>query len=98
MIFRILGAQLPLDDSGPQGRERLIEACLRHNDTVHRAIPADRLLTYHVSDGWRPVAEHLGVDVPDDPFPHVNAGPTVFENGVLATERSTLTSERLAWQ
>jgi hypothetical protein len=45
----------------------------RHNEAVQRAIPADRLLVYTVSDGWEPLCRFLGVEMPDTPFPQVNS-------------------------
>ncbi len=43
-----------------------------HNAEVERAIPADRLLVYEVSQGWAPLCQFLGVPTPDAPFPKVN--------------------------
>jgi hypothetical protein len=40
---------------------------------VVRAIPAERLLVYEVSQGWGPLCEFLGVKVPDAPFPAQNS-------------------------
>ena len=45
-----------------------------HNERVQREVPADRLLVYPVGAGWEPLCEFLGVDVPDVPYPHSNAG------------------------
>jgi len=39
---------------------------------VEASVPADRLLKFSVAEGWEPLAEFLGVDVPDTPFPRVN--------------------------
>ena len=39
---------------------------------VRAAVPADRLLVYDVSDGWRPLCSFLGVPVPAEPFPFLN--------------------------
>lgn len=44
----------------------------RHNEDVRRTAPNDRLLEWQPRDGWGPLCEALGVDVPDEPFPHVN--------------------------
>ena len=44
----------------------------RHNDEVRATIPAARLLEWHPGDGWEPICTALGVEVPDEPFPHVN--------------------------
>ena len=43
-----------------------------HNAEVRATIPADRLTEWHPGDGWEPLCTMLGVDVPDEPFPHVN--------------------------
>ncbi len=43
-----------------------------HNAEVRAAVPADRLLVHHVAQGWEPLCDFLGVDVPPEPFPHVN--------------------------
>jgi hypothetical protein len=44
----------------------------RHVAEVKAKVPADRLIVFEVSDGWGPLCEALGVDVPDEPFPHLN--------------------------
>jgi hypothetical protein len=54
------------------GRDFLIERFNRFNDTVKSDVPSDRLLVWQPSDGWEPLCEFLGVDVPDVPVPHLN--------------------------
>ncbi|XP_031559252.1 uncharacterized protein LOC116295545 [Actinia tenebrosa] len=44
----------------------------RHNERVMSTIPRDQLLVYNVKEGWKPLCEFLGVEVPDVPFPRVN--------------------------
>jgi hypothetical protein len=55
---------------------------------VQQTLPADRLLTYDVAQGWEPLCAFLGVPVPDEPFPRINA-----QQELLAThaERYQLT-------
>jgi len=43
-----------------------------HIAEVKRTVPADRLLVFEVSQGWGPLCESFGVEVPDEPFPHLN--------------------------
>lgn len=43
-----------------------------HNDRVREMIPPERLLEWHASEGWEPICEALGKQVPDHPFPWVN--------------------------
>ena len=50
-----------------------VAAYERHNDHVRATAPADRLLEWQPGDGWAPLCTALGVDVPDEPFPHVNS-------------------------
>ncbi len=50
----------------------MIDVYERHNEEVRRTIPAERLLEWSPSDGWEPICERLGVDVPDEPFPVTN--------------------------
>jgi hypothetical protein len=52
--------------------DAMIDAYLRHNDAVRRAIPAARLLEWTPSDGWNPICNRLGVAVPNEPFPTTN--------------------------
>jgi hypothetical protein len=47
-------------------------AYLRHNDDVRASVPSDRLLEWQPGHGWGPLADALGLPVPEDPFPHVN--------------------------
>jgi hypothetical protein len=46
---------------------------LRHNEAVKRSAAPERLLVYEVGQGWEPLCRFLGLPVPDEPFPHVNA-------------------------
>lgn len=55
-----------LDEAG------LMTAFKAHNDAVKAAIPASRLLVYHVAEGWGPLCAFLDVPVPDEPFPRTN--------------------------
>jgi len=49
-----------------------VAAYERHNAHVRTTAPPDRLLEWHPGDGWEPICRALGVDVPDESFPHVN--------------------------
>src|SRR5271157_5065367 len=44
-----------------EDRAFAIDAFNRHNEQVRRDVPADRLLVYKVSEGWRPLCAFLGV-------------------------------------
>jgi hypothetical protein len=59
-------------DPGWTGRDAAIAAYERHNSAVRRAVPAERLIDWRPGDGWEPICEALGIEVPDEAFPHVN--------------------------
>lgn len=48
------------------------ETFRRHNEEVRRRVPPGRLLVYDVREGWDPLCGFFGVEVPDEPFPHLN--------------------------
>jgi len=54
-------------------RDSLIAAFNAHNEAVKAAFDEDRLLVFEASQGWAPLCAFLGVDEPDEPFPHVNS-------------------------
>jgi hypothetical protein len=72
---------------GPQGtfaegwaeRAQLIEQFERHNEEVKSVVPPERLLVWQVSEGWEPLCEFLGVEVPSEPLPHENDRETFFD-------------------
>lgn len=43
-----------------------------HYATVRRLVPKERLLEYQVAEGWGPLCEFLGCEVPQQPFPRSN--------------------------
>ena len=44
----------------------------QHNERVQAVIPAEKLLVFNVKQGWKPLCEFLGCDVPSIPFPRAN--------------------------
>jgi hypothetical protein len=40
---------------------------------VKEQVPGDRLLIHKLGDGWEPLCAHLGVPVPETPYPHSNS-------------------------
>jgi hypothetical protein len=76
-----------------EDREYAIETFERHNEEVEQRVPTDKLLVYEVKEGWGPLCEFLGVEVPDKPFPHLNDG-AVFRGRIRRIR--TLTVATLA--
>jgi len=57
-----------VEDAMANARERYRE----HNETIRKMVPPERLLEFKLADGWGPLCEFLGKEVPDVPFPRVN--------------------------
>ncbi|SEM21124.1 hypothetical protein SAMN05443999_11574 [Roseovarius azorensis] len=69
-IFRIMsGWFLKETFEDHTDRDCAIAAYRANNQAVRDLIPADRLLVFHVADGWEPLCNFLDVPVPDTPFP-----------------------------
>jgi hypothetical protein len=58
---------------------QLIEQAERHNEQVKRTVPPERLLVWQVTEGWEPLCEFLGVEVPAEPLPHENDRETFLD-------------------
>ena len=43
-----------------------------HNQLVEDTVPKDKLLVFNVKEGWGPVCQFLGKEVPQESFPNVN--------------------------
>jgi hypothetical protein len=71
--------------------EALKEGFVAHNEAVKQIVPAERLLVWEVTEGWEPLCEFLGVDVPDEPLPHANDRAT-FLGRVIGGAITTLQS------
>lgn len=58
----------------PDGLDKagLQEAFEKHNEAAKALFPPNKLLVYHVKEGWGPLCEYLGVPAPDEPFPRSN--------------------------
>ena len=57
---------------GDLGEVHIIAACSAHCEDVLNSCPSDKILILDVKDGWAPLCEFLGVDIPDLPFSHAN--------------------------
>jgi hypothetical protein len=44
-----------------------------HIASVKKAVPKERLLVIDVEEGWAPLCNFLGVEIPDTPFPRTNS-------------------------
>ena len=71
----------PLD--GTEGDSaRMIERAELWNQEVRDTVPAQRLLVWEPKDGWEPLCEFIGVDVPAEELPRVN-DTDAFRAGIM---------------
>src|SRR5829696_2257851 len=55
-----------------EDRDYAMEVFERHNEAVLGRVPPERLLVFAVREGWAPLCDFLGVEVPDGHFPRLN--------------------------
>lgn len=53
-----------------------VECFEKHNEMVRRAAPTGNMLEWEAKDGWGPLCEFLGLEVPAVEFPWSDAAPT----------------------
>ena len=66
VIFPLFGGEM-------HNKDRLISVYKAHNARVREVIAPERLLIYHVADGWGPLCGFLGVPEPEGSTPKVNS-------------------------
>lgn len=64
---------------GANSHDELVAAFNAHEAEVKAAFPPERLLVHEARHGWEPLCAHLGVPVPDTPYPRTNAKEEFFE-------------------
>jgi hypothetical protein len=62
-----------LFDGRMHDKDHVISVYEAHNARVRETIPAERLLVYHVADGWQPLCDFLGVAAPEGATPNSNS-------------------------
>nr|XP_018667268.2 uncharacterized protein LOC101242256 [Ciona intestinalis] len=53
-------------------RTILLRLFRSHTQDVIQNAPKEKLLLFRLSDGWGPLCDFLGENIPDTPFPHMN--------------------------
>ena len=49
-----------------------LEPLVKHNLYVKSVVPKEDLLIWNLKDGWEPLCNFLGKEIPDGPIPHEN--------------------------
>jgi hypothetical protein len=61
-------------DGRVSDKEHVLLRYDEHNERVRAGVAPERLLVFDVAQGWGPLCDFLGVEAPDEPFPHLNEG------------------------
>lgn len=73
----------------PGDRRHCLKVYEANVAAVKAKVPAERLLVFGLGDGWEPLCAHLGVPVPDVPFPNRN-NKAEFQNRVEEPGKSSV--------
>lgn len=72
-----------LFDGRFEDKDHAREVFEQHIAEVKAHVPNDQLLVYQVKEGWQPLCDFLGCQVPSEDFPHVN-DTAAFQSRVRA--------------
>ena len=70
-------------------KEFMIDYFKSHQERVRKLVPKDQLLEYEVKEGWKPICDFLGHEVPEIKFPHLNDRESMLEKLSKAKEKSS---------
>ncbi|XP_076801689.1 uncharacterized protein LOC143446090 isoform X1 [Clavelina lepadiformis] len=97
VIMALVGIEVrhPFDFSHADNRMVLTKAYRHHTQYCKQNCPPDKLLVYDVRQGWEPLCEFLGKEIPDKPFPRENIGGNVSDK-LMATHPAFIRIQREA--
>lgn len=55
-----------------EGKEASTQFYNQWVEQVKATVPKEKLLVFHVKEGWKPLCEFLDRPIPDQPFPRTN--------------------------
>jgi len=62
----------------------------KHIERLRDVVPPEKLRLFNVKDGWEPLCEMLGVDVPEVPFPRINDSEAIDRTAQYHIRRGLL--------
>ncbi|BCS17355.1 sulfotransferase family protein [Aspergillus puulaauensis] len=62
----------------------------KHLERLRDVVPPEKLRLFNVKDGWEPLCEMLGVDVPEVPFPRINDSEAIDRTAQYHIRRGLL--------
>ncbi|CAK8677576.1 unnamed protein product [Clavelina lepadiformis] len=83
----------PFDFSFVNNGMVLKKAFRQHTQYCLQNCPPDKLLVYNVRQGWAPLCEFLGKEIPDESFPHENVAGNIVGK-LMATHPAAIRVQR----
>ena len=77
VIYSVINALL--GSANPKSGFILRKRYREHNHRVKALVPSEKLLVYNVKQGWKPLCDFLGCEVPTVAFPHENIKGEIAE-------------------
>jgi hypothetical protein len=74
-------------------RDVCIAAFNAHNAQVRATVPPYRLLVWQAGDGWAPICNALGLDIPYEPFPCTNTREDWRAHRIAREEQARMKGE-----
>ncbi len=72
MMTRVVYGEKGLLRGAFLDRDTALQLYETHNQSVRDEVPPDRLVDWSADQGWVPICDALGIEVPDTPFPRSN--------------------------
>ncbi|XP_023321047.1 uncharacterized protein LOC111695829 isoform X4 [Eurytemora carolleeae] len=66
------GMDLSMHEAITAGPDTAKQYFIDWEENVKASISAERLLVHSAKEGWKPLCDFLGFDIPDEPYPRVN--------------------------
>ena len=76
------------------GTETAKQVYVDYNAEIRRLVPEENLLVFNVKEGWGPLCEFLGEELPDEAFPRRNDKVAFARNNDQFGEFVSASSQR----
>ena len=92
VIYSVINALL--GSANPKSAFILRKRYREHNHRVKALVPSEKLLVYNVKQGWKPLCDFLGCEVPTIAFPHESIKSEIAE----APSSETRSGRQIIWE
>ena len=92
VIYSVINALV--GSANPKSAIILRQRYREHNHRVKSLVPPEKLLVYNVKQGWEPLCDFLGCEVPTIAFPHENIKGEIAE----APLSETRSGRQIIWE